>query len=114
MQEHSYTQPPARLSPTPSAAVAGRSSARALDVQLLEDVARAAELVRHEEHVADVHVDGPALVVVVEEVVAEPFVVAVEDDADLLAAPVQHGAPGVAADDVVGREEVNGHVLAAR
>jgi hypothetical protein len=58
------------------------------DVEFLQDVACAAELVRHEEHVANVNGDCPPFVFVVEEIVAESFVVAVEHDSDLFAAPV--------------------------
>src|SRR5437867_8856116 len=82
----------------------------AAQLQLFQDVAGLAKLFCHEKHVANVDRDGSALCVVVEKVITESFVVAVEDYSDLFAASVHDGTAGVAADDIGIGEEIDGHI----
>ena len=57
-----------------------------------------------------VHAQGAGLFVVVAEIGGERLDVAVEDDADELSFLVHDRAAGVAADDVVGADEIERHV----
>src|SRR6266446_915139 len=88
-----------------------QSGRRILDIHLLEDITGAAEFVSYKEDVTNIHRDGPTLGVVVKEIVAEPFVVPVENNPDLFAAAIHDGRARVAADDVGGGKKIDGHIF---
>ena len=79
------------------------------DVHLVDEVATAAQLVKDEEHVADVEGNATLQVVVEVDVAAQRLPVAVEGAADESAFTVDDGAAGVSARDVVGGQEADGH-----
>ena len=69
----------------------------------------AAQLVEDEEHVADVQRDAALQIVIEVDVAAQRFPVAVEGATDEVTFAVNDRAAGVAARDVVGRQEADGH-----
>src|SRR6266576_4750918 len=87
---------------------------RVLDVQLFQKVTGSAEFVRDEEHVTNVYRNRTTPRVVVEEIVTEPFIVAIEDDTNLFAATIQNWRTRISADDVSRRKKIYRHVLAVR
>ena len=68
-----------------------------------------AQLVEDEEHVADVQCNATLQVIVEVDVTAQRLPVAVESSTDELSFAIDDGAAGVAAGDVVRREEANRH-----
>src|SRR5947209_8911621 len=77
----------------PSPAGGFRSNLSTSQVQLFKEVAGAAKLVGNKEYVTNINGDRSAFGLIVEEIVAEPFVVAVEDDSNLFPSTIQYRAP---------------------
>src|SRR5262249_25041550 len=64
----------------------------ALDLHFIEQIIRAAELFRQEQHVTIINCDGAIGADVVSVIAAQSFVIAVEDEANDFAAPVHQRA----------------------
>ena len=79
------------------------------DVHFFYQMSAVSQFFQNEEYIADVQCDATLQVVVEVDVTAQGFPVAVECTADKLSFTVDDGTAGVAAGDVVGGQEANGH-----